>query len=149
MCKAGDVEVEVPPTRADGSRQTPPPGDNGSSKPNTPKGSNVNELTSELKQLKLQRKIDKLKKNLRSKKCREMTSSSSSNEESDVSSEEEVKNKREGKEIRDPTTLLLSITIILTRFGTMGTRSTRLGEKDRRGLTMSWPTRLSNPRQEA
>jgi hypothetical protein len=94
MSKAGDVEVEVPPTRADGLGQTPPPGDNGSSKPNTPKGSNVNKLTSELKQLKLQRKIDKLKKNLRSKKSREMTSSSSSNEESDASSEEEVKNKR-------------------------------------------------------
>jgi hypothetical protein len=78
----------------DCSGQTPPLGDKDSSKPNTLRGPNVDELTSGLKQLKLQWKIDKLKKKLKSKKSREMTSSSSSNEESDVSSEEEAKNKR-------------------------------------------------------
>jgi hypothetical protein len=42
-------------------------GDKGS-KHDTPKGSHVEELSSELMQLKLQRKIDKLKKNLKAMK---------------------------------------------------------------------------------
>jgi hypothetical protein len=64
------------------------PAEKNSSKPNTTRGSNVDELTSELKQFKLQRKIDKLKKKLKSKKSRQATSCSSSNEQSDASSEE-------------------------------------------------------------
>jgi hypothetical protein len=44
-------------------------------------------------QLKLQRKIDKLKKKLKDFKSQQLTSSSSSNEETDDSSEEEVKGK--------------------------------------------------------
>jgi hypothetical protein len=43
-------------------------GDKSSSKHDTPKGSHVEELSSELMQLKLQRKIDKLKKNLKAMK---------------------------------------------------------------------------------
>jgi hypothetical protein len=54
----------------------------------------MEQLSSELKQLKLQRKIDKLKKKLKDSKSQQLTSSSSSNEETDASSEEEVKGKR-------------------------------------------------------
>jgi hypothetical protein len=70
MSKVGDIEVEVPPTHGDGTGRTPPARDKNSSKPNTLRGSNVAELTSKLKQLKLQRKIDKLQKKLKSKKSR-------------------------------------------------------------------------------
>jgi flagellar hook assembly protein FlgD len=54
----------------------------------------VEQLSSELKQLKLQSKIDKLKKKLKDSKSREVTSSSSSNEEINASFEEEGKGKR-------------------------------------------------------
>jgi hypothetical protein len=50
-----------------------------------------------LKQLKLQRKIDKLKKKLKESKSHELASPSSSNEETDASSKEEVKDKKGGK----------------------------------------------------
>jgi hypothetical protein len=53
----------------------------------------VEQLSSELMQLKLQRKIDKLKKKLKDSKSCQLTSSSSSNEETDDTSEEEVKGK--------------------------------------------------------
>jgi hypothetical protein len=53
----------------------------------------VEQLSSELMQLKLQRKIDKLKKKLKDSKTRQLTSSSLSNEEIDDSSEEKVKGK--------------------------------------------------------
>jgi hypothetical protein len=58
----------------------------------------VEQLFSELKQLKVQRKIDKLKKKLKDSKNRELASFSSSNEETDASSEEEAKGKRGRKE---------------------------------------------------
>jgi hypothetical protein len=58
MLKVGE-EVEVPPPWVDNS------GDKNSCKHGTPKGSRVEELSSELIQLKLQRKIDKLKKKLK------------------------------------------------------------------------------------
>jgi hypothetical protein len=58
------------------------------------KDSSAEQLSSELKQLKLQRKIDKLKKKLKDSKSRELASSSSSNEETDASPEEEAKGKR-------------------------------------------------------
>jgi hypothetical protein len=70
MSKAGD-EVEVAPPRVGDS------GDKNSPKHGTPKGSRVEELSSELMQLKLQRKIDKLKKKLKDSKSRQLTSSSS------------------------------------------------------------------------
>jgi hypothetical protein len=54
----------------------------------------VEQLSSELMQLKLQRKIDKLKKKLKDSKSQQLTSSSSSDEETNDSSEEEVKEKR-------------------------------------------------------
>jgi hypothetical protein len=54
----------------------------------------VEQLSSELKQLKLQRKIGKLKKKLKESKSREVACSSSSNEEADASSEEEAKGKK-------------------------------------------------------
>jgi hypothetical protein len=57
----------------------------------------VEQLSSELKQLKLQRKIDMLKKKLKESKSREVASSSSSNEETNASFEEEAKDKKEKK----------------------------------------------------
>jgi hypothetical protein len=78
MSKVRDTEVEIPVTEVGGSGPTPPPGH---LKPNTPRGSNVEELTSELKVL-------KLKKKLKSKKTKiqEVSSSSSSNDEGNGSS---------------------------------------------------------------
>jgi hypothetical protein len=71
MSKVGEgVEEIPPPTKGDGF--------------GTPKGSCVEQLSPELKQLKLQRKIDKLKDS----KSRELASSSPSNEETDASFEE-------------------------------------------------------------
>jgi hypothetical protein len=90
MSKAGDNVDEVPPP--------PPKGDTfgGKTSPivGTPNGSQVEQLSSELMQLKLQRKIDKLKKKLMDSNNRQLTSSSSSNEETNDSFEEEVKGKR-------------------------------------------------------
>jgi hypothetical protein len=54
----------------------------------------VEQLSSEFMQLKLQRKIGKLKKKLKDSKSQQSTSSSSSNKETNNSSEEEVKDKR-------------------------------------------------------
>jgi hypothetical protein len=54
----------------------------------------VEQLSSDLKQLKLQRKIDKFEKKLKDFKSRQLTSSSSSSEETDESSEEEVNGKK-------------------------------------------------------
>jgi hypothetical protein len=87
MLKAGD-EVEVPSPHVEGSD------DKNSWRHDTLKGFHVDELTSELIKLKLQRKIDKLKMKVKSKKGWQLTSSSSSNEESDATSEEDVKGKR-------------------------------------------------------
>jgi hypothetical protein len=97
MCTVVDVEVEVPAVDAGGSGQTSPPGNKDSSKPNTTRGLNVDELTYELKVLKPQEKIAKLKKKLKSKKMKvqDLCSSLSSNEEGDVSSSDEsIKEKR-------------------------------------------------------
>jgi hypothetical protein len=66
MSKAGDNEKEIPPS--------PPKGDASGGKTipvvSTPKGLRVEQLSSELMQLKLQRKIDKLKKKLKDSKSR-------------------------------------------------------------------------------
>jgi hypothetical protein len=55
MSKAGD-NVEIPPPKGDDSSGKTTPIDG------TPKGSHVEQLSSELMQLKLQKKIDKLQK---------------------------------------------------------------------------------------
>jgi hypothetical protein len=83
MSKVGEVEVEVPVTHGEGSGKSPPPGVGDTLKSSSPRGMKVDELTSELKVLKLQEKITKLKKKLKSKKMKvqEVSSSSSSNEE--------------------------------------------------------------------
>jgi hypothetical protein len=89
MLKARDIEEEIPPP--------PPKGDASGGKTipivGTPMGSRVEQLSSELKQLKLQRMIDKLKKKLKDSKSGQLTSSPSSNEETDDSSKEDVKGK--------------------------------------------------------
>jgi hypothetical protein len=80
LSKVGDV-VQVITPKGDGSND-----------------SRVEQLSSELKQLKLQRKIDKLKKKIKESKSHEVVSSSSSNKEAGASSEEETKDKKRGKE---------------------------------------------------
>jgi hypothetical protein len=90
MSKAGD-EVQVIPPKGDGSGGKATPIDGAS------KDSRVEQLSSELKQLNFQRKIDKLNKKLKESKGHELTSSSSSNEVTDASSEEEAKDKKGGK----------------------------------------------------
>jgi hypothetical protein len=77
--KAGDGVEEIrPPPKGDasGGKATPVDG--------ALKDSYVEQLSSELKQLKLQGKIDKLKKKLKGSKSQELASSSSSNEENDA-----------------------------------------------------------------
>jgi hypothetical protein len=90
MSKVRD-EVQIIPPKGDGSGGKTTPIDGAS------KDSHVEQLSFELKQLKLQRKIDKLKKKLKESKSHEVASSSSSNEVTDASSEEEVKDKKGGK----------------------------------------------------
>jgi hypothetical protein len=72
MLKARN-NVEVPPPKGDAFCGKNTPNDD------TPKGSCVEQLSSELMQLKLQRKIDKLKKKPKECKSQQLTSSSSSN----------------------------------------------------------------------
>jgi hypothetical protein len=84
MSIEGEKVVIPPPPKSDdsgGGKGTPIDGSS--------KDSQMEQLSSELKQLKLQRKIDKLKDS----RSRQLTSSSSSNEETDASSKE-VKGKR-------------------------------------------------------
>jgi hypothetical protein len=87
MPRAGDeVEIILPKGDGSGGNTTPVDG--------TPKGSCVEQVSSEFMQLKLQRKIDKLKKKLKESKSQELASSSSLNEETDASFEEEAKGKK-------------------------------------------------------
>jgi hypothetical protein len=109
MSNAGDNEEEIssPPPKGDAScgKTTPVVG--------TPKGLRVEQLSSELMQLKLERKINKFMKKLKDSKSRQLTSSSSTNEETDDSSEEvKGKGKRGRREIRDPT-IILHLTMII------------------------------------
>jgi hypothetical protein len=89
VSKAGDGVEDIPP---------PPKGDASSGKITPVDGasrdSHVERLSSELKQLKLLRKMDNLKKKVKDSKSQELASSSSSNEETNASSEEEAKGKR-------------------------------------------------------
>jgi hypothetical protein len=89
---------------------TPPPKGDGSNGKTTL----VDETSrdSRMEQLKLQRKIDKLKKKLKESKSFEVASSSSSNEETGASSGEEGKDKKGKREIRDLITLHQITTII-------------------------------------
>jgi hypothetical protein len=80
------VEEIPPPPKGDGSNGKTTPVDG------TSRDSQVEQLSSKLKWLKLQRKIDKLKES----KSHEVASSSSSNEETDASSKE-AKDKKEKK----------------------------------------------------
>jgi hypothetical protein len=77
MSKAID-DVEIIPLKVSGSSGKTTPIDD------TPKGSRVDQLSSNLKHLKLQWKIVKLKKKFKDSKSQQLTSSSSSNEETDV-----------------------------------------------------------------
>jgi hypothetical protein len=86
----GGENVVIPP---------PPKGDASGGGKDTPidgasKDSHMEQLPYELKQLKLQSKIDKLKKELKDSRSQQLSSSSSLNEETDASSKEEVKGKR-------------------------------------------------------
>jgi hypothetical protein len=83
MSKAGD-EVQIIPPKGDGSDGKTTPVDGASM------DSRVEQLSSNLKQLKLQRKIVKLMDS----KSHEVASSSSSNEETDASFKEEAKGKK-------------------------------------------------------
>jgi hypothetical protein len=67
MTKTSDYEDGVPMTHTGGLGQSFPPGEGTPLKPPTPKSSNVHELTSELKVLKLQENIVKLTKKLKNK----------------------------------------------------------------------------------
>jgi hypothetical protein len=92
---------EIEETNEGGSRQAPPPcgGGNGL-KPSTPTGSKANQLASELKVLKLEEKITKHKKKLKSKKPKgqEESSSSSNKEVNDsASSSDESSKAKKGK----------------------------------------------------
>jgi hypothetical protein len=71
-----------PPTNVRGSVEVPPPkGDGNGSEPSTPIGSKADRLASELKVLKFEQKIVKLKKKLKTKNLKgQEVSSSSSNE---------------------------------------------------------------------
>jgi hypothetical protein len=100
MSKAGDIGDGVPVTYTGGSGQSSPSGEGNPLKPPTPRSSNVDELTSELKVLKLQEKIAMLKMKLKNKKTKiqEVSSLSSSNEESnDSSSDDECNQVMKGK----------------------------------------------------
>jgi hypothetical protein len=89
MSKAKEGVEEIPP---------PPKGDASGGKATPIDGASrdfrVEQLSFELKKLKLQRKIDKLKKKLKDSKSLELASSSSSNKEIDASSEEKATGKR-------------------------------------------------------
>jgi hypothetical protein len=100
MSKAGGIGDGVPVTYTGGSGQSSPSGEGNPLKPPTPRSSNVDELTSELKVLKLQEKIAMLKMKLKNKKMKiqEVSSLSSSNEESNnFSSDDECNQVKKGK----------------------------------------------------
>jgi hypothetical protein len=99
MPRVEEIEEGTPSTNEGGVGQAPPPSDGGNGlKFSTPTGSKADQLTSEFKVLKLQEKISKLKKKLKSKKPKgQEESSSSSNEEvndSSSSSDESSKAKK-------------------------------------------------------
>jgi hypothetical protein len=98
MSRASDVEGEVPLTHGDGSGKSPPLGAGDALKPPSPRGSNADELTAELKVFKLQEKIAKLKRKLKSKKIKvqEVSSSSSNEEGNDSSNDDESTQAKKG-----------------------------------------------------
>jgi hypothetical protein len=96
-----EIEDLIPSTNEGGSGQVPPPSGENGSKPSTPTGSKADQLASELKVLKLERKITKFRKKLKSKNLKEQeVSSSSSNKEvngSSSSSDDESTQVKKGK----------------------------------------------------
>jgi hypothetical protein len=96
MPRVKEIKEGDPSTNAGGSKEGPPlSGGGNGTKPSTPTRSNANQLTSELKVLKLEQKISKLKKKLKSKNSKgQQVSSSSSNEEvNDSSSDDDESSK--------------------------------------------------------
>jgi outer membrane murein-binding lipoprotein Lpp len=84
MSNEGDNVVIPPPPKGDASGGKTTPIDGAS------RDSHVEQLSSEVKKVKLQRKIDKLKKKLKDSKSQD----SSSNEEANASSEEEARGEK-------------------------------------------------------
>jgi hypothetical protein len=80
-----------------GNVETAPPKGDASTPIDGASKDSVDQLSFELKQLKLQRKINKLKKKLKDSRSRQLISSPSSNEETDASSDEEVRGKKRRK----------------------------------------------------
>jgi hypothetical protein len=96
MPRVEEIEEGDPSTNAGGSGEVPPPSGGGNGmKPSTPTKSKANQLASELKVLKLEQKIAKLKKKLKSKnpKGQEVSSSSSNEEVNDSSSYDDESSK--------------------------------------------------------
>jgi hypothetical protein len=105
MSRVEEIEEETPP----------PSGGGNDSKPFTPTGSKANQLTSELKVLKLQEKVAKLKKKLKSKKPKgQEESSSSSNEEVNASSSSSDESKPRKAKAKRSMGLSLLITQLLS-----------------------------------
>jgi hypothetical protein len=86
-----EIEDVIPSINEGGSGQVPPPSGGNGSKPSTPMGSKADQLASKLKVLKLEWKIAKFKKKLKSKnpKEQEMSSSSSNEAVNDSSSSDD------------------------------------------------------------
>jgi hypothetical protein len=98
--------VQVIPPRGDGFSGKTTPIDGAS------KDSRLEQLSSELKQLKLQRKIDKLKKKLKESKSHEVALPLHQMKRPMLHAKKKPRTRKEGQEIRDPTTLLSVILII-------------------------------------
>jgi hypothetical protein len=116
MPRVKEIEEGDPSTNADRSREVPPPkGDGNGMNPSTSKGSKADQLASELKVLKLEWKIAKLKKKLKTKnpKWQEMSSSSSNEEANDSSSDDDERSKVKRGKCKRSMGLILSLPIAL------------------------------------
>jgi hypothetical protein len=98
MSRVEEVEGEIPWNNEGGFGKTPRLGGGNRSKPSTPMGSKADQLTSELKVLKLEQQIAMLKKKLKRKnsKGQEVSSSSSNEEVNDSSSSSDKSSKAKG-----------------------------------------------------
>jgi hypothetical protein len=96
MPRVEEIEEGDPSRNAGGSGEVPPPSSGGNDiKPSTPTGSKADQLTSELKVLKLEQKITNLKKKLKCKnpKGQEVSSSFPNEEVNDSSSSNDESSK--------------------------------------------------------